>query len=116
MNNVTKKNLVEKVSIRTGLTQVDTKIILDCLLDALSDSLARGDGIEIRGFGRFKIKERKPRTARNPKTNELIEVKAGYKPIFEPSKELKQKVNDALVKSPAPQRGHGLKIPPRDAS
>jgi DNA-binding protein HU-beta/integration host factor subunit beta len=97
MNNVTKKNLVEKVSTRTGLTQVDTKIILDCLLNAMSDSLMQGDGIEIRGFGRFKIKEKKPRTARNPKTNEPIEVKGGYKPIFEPSRELKKKVNDALI-------------------
>jgi DNA-binding protein HU-beta/integration host factor subunit beta len=96
-NNITKKNLVEKVSIRTGLTQIDTKIVVECFLDALTGSLTHGSGIEIRGFGRFKIKEKKARTARNPRTNEPIEVKGGYKPVFEPSRELKRRVNEALI-------------------
>ncbi|MCL2182909.1 MAG: integration host factor subunit beta [Chitinispirillia bacterium] len=98
MSNITKKKLVEKVSIRTGLTQIDTKIVLECFLDALSNSLEQGNGIEIRGFGRFKIKEKKARTARNPRTNEPVEVQGGYKPIFEPSRELKKRVNDSLLK------------------
>jgi DNA-binding protein HU-beta/integration host factor subunit beta len=95
MKNVTKRNLIEKVAIRTGLTQVDAKIVLDCLLEALSDSLTRGNGIEIRGFGRFKIREKKPRVARNPRTNEPIKVKAGIKLVFEPADGLKKRVNDA---------------------
>jgi DNA-binding protein HU-beta/integration host factor subunit beta len=98
MSNITKKKLVEKVSIRTGLTQVDTKIVLECFLDALSISLEQGSGIEIRGFGRFKVKEKKARTARNPRTNEPIAVKGGYKPVFEPARELKKRVNNALLK------------------
>jgi DNA-binding protein HU-beta/integration host factor subunit beta len=98
MSNVTKRNLVEKVAIRTGLTQVDTKTVLDCFLEALSDSLVHGNGIEIRGFGRFKIKEKKPRTARNPRTNEIIAVKAGIKPVFEPALQLKRRVNQTLAK------------------
>jgi len=98
MGNITKRSLVEKVAIRTGLTQVDTKIVLDCFLDAMADSLVRGNGIEIRGFGRFKIKEKPSRTARNPRTNEVIEVKAGIKPVFEPSARLKSRVNQALKK------------------
>jgi nucleoid DNA-binding protein len=98
MSNVTKRNLVEKVAVRTGLTQVDTKIVLDCFLEALSESLVQGNGIEIRGFGRFKIREKKPRTARNPRTNEVIEVKAGVKPVFEPAQQLKKRVNKALAK------------------
>ncbi len=89
---------MEKVAIRTGLTQVDTKIVLDCFLDALSDSLARGNGIEIRGFGRFKVREKRPRAARNPRTNEIIEVKGGLKPVFEPAVRLKNRVNQALTK------------------
>jgi nucleoid DNA-binding protein len=99
MSNVTKRSLVEKVAIRTGLTQVDTKIVLDCFLEALSDSLVQGNGIEIRGFGRFKIREKKSRTARNPRTNEVIEVKAGIKPIFEPALQLKTRVNQTLAKN-----------------
>jgi len=99
MDKITKKTIVEKVSIRTGLTQVDTKIVLASLLDAMSESLISGMGIELRGFGRFKIKERKPRTARNPRTSEPIDVKAGFKPVFEASQKLKARVNAALIKS-----------------
>jgi len=44
MGNITKKNLVEKVSIRTGLTQIDTKIVVECFLDAVADSLIKGSG------------------------------------------------------------------------
>jgi len=97
-NNITKKNLVEKMSIRTGLTQIDAKIILECFLDAISESLEQGQGIELRGFGRFKIKEKKARRARNPQTKELINIKGGIKPTFEASIELKKRVNDALLK------------------
>jgi len=98
MSNITKKKLVEKVAIRTGLTQIDAKIVLECFLDALSGSLEEGNGIEIRGFGRFKVKVKKARTARNPRTNEPVQVKGGYKPIFEPSRDLKKRVNDAMLK------------------
>jgi len=94
MGNITKKDLVEKISDKTGLTQVDTKIVVESLLDAVSKALQQGKNIEIRGFGRFKIKVRKARSARNPRTNEHIEVSAGYKPVFEASKELRKRVND----------------------
>ncbi len=52
--------------------------------------MSEGNNIEIRGFGRFKIKERKARKARNPKTGEDVIVKAGIKPVFEASRELKK--------------------------
>ncbi len=105
MSNVTKKDLVEKISEKTGLTQVDTKIVIESFLDSVSKALQTGSNIEIRGFGRFKIKEKKARTARNPRTNEHIQVEAGFKPIFEASKELRNRVNDAYIKrttDPAP--------------
>ncbi len=94
MANVTKKNLVEVISGRTGLTQVDTKIIVENLLDTISGFLSNGKNIEIRGFGRFKIKTKKERIARNPRTGETVKVDQGFKPIFEASKELKKKVNE----------------------
>jgi DNA-binding protein HU-beta/integration host factor subunit beta len=97
MGNVTKKDLVEKISDKTGLTQVDTKIVVESLLDAIAKSLQQGKNIEIRGFGRFKIKGRKARNARNPRTNEHIQVQAGYKPVFEASKELRKRVNDIYM-------------------
>ncbi len=97
MANITKKDLVERISDATGLTQVDTKIVVESFLDAVSQALQSGTNIEIRGFGRFKIKEKKARTARNPRTNEHIEVEAGYKPVFEASKELRSRVNDRFI-------------------
>lgn len=95
MGNITKKDLVEKISDRTGLTQVDTKIVVESFLDSVSKALQEGSNIEIRGFGRFKVKQKRARTARNPRTNEYIDVAAGYKPVFEASKELRTKVNAA---------------------
>ncbi|MFP4418437.1 MAG: HU family DNA-binding protein [Chitinivibrionales bacterium] len=97
MANITKKDLVERISDATGLTQVDTKIVVESFLDAVSQALQTGSNIEIRGFGRFKIKEKKARVARNPRTNEHIEVEAGFKPIFEASKELRNRVNDKFI-------------------
>ncbi|NLE02253.1 MAG: integration host factor subunit beta [Fibrobacter sp.] len=97
MSNVTKKDLVEKISERTGLTQVDTKIVIESFLESVAKALQEGTNIEIRGFGRFKVKEKRARTARNPRTNEYIEVDAGFKPVFEASKELRKRVNDAGI-------------------
>ncbi len=95
MGNVTKKDLVEKISDRTGLTQVDTKIVVESFLDSVARALQNGTNIEIRGFGRFKVKEKRARTARNPRTNQYIQVKAGYKPVFEASRELRNRINKA---------------------
>ncbi|MBN1601300.1 MAG: integration host factor subunit beta [Chitinispirillaceae bacterium] len=95
MSNTTKKDLVEKISDRTGLTQVDTKIVVESFLESVTEALQAGSNIEIRGFGRFKVKQKKARTARNPRTNEYIEVDAGFKPVFEASKELRKRINDA---------------------
>ncbi|MBN2036301.1 MAG: integration host factor subunit beta [Chitinispirillaceae bacterium] len=94
MKNVTKKDLVEQIAEKTGLTQVDTKIIVECFLDSISQALQQGKNIEIRWFGRFKIKKKQARRARNPRTNQYIEVGAGYKPVFEASKELRKRIND----------------------
>ena len=97
MSNITKKNIVEMISGKTGLTQVDTKIIVENLLETISRFLQNGKNIEIRGFGRFKVKKKKSRIARNPRTGETVKVSEGFKPVFEASKELKKKVNDRLL-------------------
>lgn len=97
MSNITKKDLVEKISDKTGLTQVDTKIVIESFLDSIAKALQGGSNIEIRGFGRFKIKHKKARIARNPRTNEHIQVLEGIKPVFEASKELRNRINDKFV-------------------
>lgn len=108
MSNVTKKDIVEEISMRTGLTQVDTKVVVECFLDAISKSLVQGRNIEIRGFGRFKTRPKKARTARNPRTGEPVSVEAGVKPIFEASKELKAFLNQfAQNKDSSSQNSEG---------
>ena len=96
-SNITKKDIVEDISLRTGLTQVETKTIIECFLDSLVNGLMQGNNVEIRGFGRFKLKERKERTARNPRTGESVSVSAGTKPVFEASKDLIKSLNDVIV-------------------
>jgi len=105
MKNVTKKDLVEQIAERTGLTRVDTKIIVECFLEAVSKALEAGTNIEIRTFGRFKIKKKLARRARNPRTNQYINVSAGYKPVFEASKELRKRINDIAGLHPTKPMG-----------
>jgi len=93
MANVTKKEIVEEISRRTGMTQAETKEVFESLLEAIAQSLRAGRNIELRGFGRFKVRSRKARTARNPRTWEVVEVPGGLKPVFEASKELRELLN-----------------------
>ncbi|HSQ42382.1 MAG TPA: HU family DNA-binding protein [Fibrobacteraceae bacterium] len=105
MPNITKKDIVEGISVRTGITQVDAKVVVECFLDSIAKALVEGNNIEIRGFGRFKVRSRKARTARNPRTGEPVDVQAGVKPVFEASKELRVFLNDRLSpdgQDPAP--------------
>ena len=72
---MTKSVLIEKVSEKVGsLTRKQTEIVVDTVFDSIKDALIRGEKIEIRGFGNFKPKNRKPRKARNPKTGEKVDV------------------------------------------
>ncbi len=96
MSNITKKDVVTRISEKTRLTQGGTGIAVDSLLHVMSQKLINHNNIEIRGFGRFKIKERKARIARNPRTGESVAVEAGVKPMFYASKELRGRVNSKL--------------------
>ena len=69
-------------------------MIVETIFDSVVRSLRAGDKIEIRGFGSFRTRQRKPRVGRNPKTGERVEVPAKKIPFFKPSKELKDLVND----------------------
>lgn len=93
MKNLTKKEIAEEIALRTGLTQVDTRLVVECFLDTVAGAMLEGRTVEIRGFGRFKVKRREARTARNPRTGEPIAVPPSHKPVFEPSGELSRGVN-----------------------
>ncbi len=84
---MTKADLVEQVAgvIGQRVTKRDCGLVADAFLDAVQDTLARGDHIEIRGFGTFKVRHRKARTARNPRTGETVEVPPRVAPVFKPS-------------------------------
>jgi len=86
---VTKADLVEKVAEKTGLTRTDVAVVVDGLLDTIKSSMEEGNNIELRGFGTFKIKTRKARKARNPRTGEEVPVPDRKVPVFKPSNEFK---------------------------
>lgn len=86
---MTKAELVEEVSGKTGLTRTDVAMVVDVFLEAVKKSLENGNNIEIRGFGTFKIKQRKARKARNPRTGEEVPVPDRKVPVFKPSNEFK---------------------------
>jgi integration host factor subunit beta len=92
---MTKAELVEEVTQLGDLTRRDGEVIVDTIFDAVIGALRAGDKIEIRGFGSFRIRQRKPRIGRNPKTGAKVDVPAKRVPYFKPSKELRDLVNPA---------------------
>jgi integration host factor subunit beta len=92
---MTKAELVEKVSEKVSdLTKKQTEIIVNTIFDSIKDALSTGDKIEIRGFGSFKIRTRKEREGRNPKTGAPVSVPAKKVPFFKAGKELKDLVDN----------------------
>ena len=98
---MTKADLVEKVTAQIARTagplisKKDCARVVDSFLDAVKAALSEQHNIEIRGFGTFKIRQRKTRMARNPRTGDPVEVAARPVPVFKPSKELLAMVADA---------------------
>lgn len=95
-NNMTKADIVDEIARATGLTKIETKAVVDGVLSTIINAVSSGKRIELRGFGVFKSKERKPRIARNPKTGEVVPLDKRVVPIFKPSPEFLKKVNDSM--------------------
>ena len=95
---MTKADLIEEVSALAEVTRKDGEVIVETIFDSIVKSLRSGDKIEIRGFGSFRTRQRKPRVGRNPKTGARVEVPAKKIPFFKPSKELKDLVNGGHAK------------------
>jgi integration host factor subunit beta len=98
---MTKADLIEEVSRLAELTRKDSEIIVETIFDSVVRSLRSGDKIEIRGFGSFRTRQRKPRVGRNPKTGARVEVPAKKIPYFKPSKELKDVINHSKTEEAA---------------
>lgn len=93
---MTKADIVEKVAAGTGLTKLETEAIIEGFLNTVIQSLRDGNGIEIRGFGSYKVKKKNSRFARNPRTGQKVYVEEHYVPVFKFSKDFKTAVNKGM--------------------
>ena len=89
---MTKKDIVLKVSDETEFKQIDVKKVLQKSFDCIIEALERGEKIELRNFGVFKIKQRKSRTGRNPRTGEVVPVPSRKVVVFKPGLEMKKRI------------------------
>jgi integration host factor subunit beta len=93
---MTKAELVDEVARVVQLTKKQAETIVNIVFDSIVDSLRSGQKIELRGFGSFRLRSRKSRTGRNPKTGEKVDVPSKKIPYFKPGKELKELINKAF--------------------
>jgi integration host factor subunit beta len=98
---MTKAELVEEVSRVSDLTKKHSEVIVDTVFKSIIDALHRGEKIELRGFGSFRLRRREPRKGRNPKTGDKVDVPPKKVPYFKPGKELKELINRE-AEAPAP--------------
>ena len=89
---MTKKEIVSRIVNETGLKQIDVKKVVQKTFDSIVASLVNGERVELRNFGVFKIKQRRPRTGRNPKTGETVPVPSRKAAVFKPGLEMKNKI------------------------
>lgn len=90
-----KSDLIEAISTRTGSSKAAAQEHLEAVIETISDAIAKGDTVQLVGFGSFGVADRAARTGRNPSTGEEIQIKASRTPKFTAGKALKDRVNAA---------------------
>jgi integration host factor subunit beta len=90
---MTKSELIDAVASRTNITKSRAELVVNCIFESMTDALKKGDGIEIRGFGSFSVRQYKPYNGRNPRTGDPVHVASKRLPFFKVGKELKEMVN-----------------------
>jgi len=94
-----KSELINKLAEKqSNLSLHDVELAVNHILDFMSENLAKGERIEIRGFGSVNLRYRPPRRAHNPKTGDRVFTEAKYTPHFKPGKELRERVNESRQK------------------
>jgi len=94
---MTKSQLIERIAEKTeGFTKRQRELVVEAIFDSIKDALARGERVEIRGFGNFSLRSRGARRARNPKTGEPVDVPPKKVPYFKVGKELREMLNKNL--------------------
>ena len=90
---MTKADLVERVAREADMTKKDAEQLVEIIFDSITDTLNKGEKIELRGFGSFRVRERNSRKGRNPKTGDSVSIPAKRVAYFKPGKELKELIN-----------------------
>jgi integration host factor subunit beta len=93
---VTKSELIERISEKLKLPNGKAEQIVNCVFDSMVKALQEGEGIEIRGFGSFTVREYKAYEGRNPRTGETVHVAPKKLPFFKVGKDLRERVNSAF--------------------
>ena len=93
-NSVTRVNIVSAISEAADLSQKEADSMLEVILEAITDSLKKGEEVMVSGFGKFVVQSKAARAGRNPKTNEPVEISARRVMKFKPSDALKENINN----------------------
>ncbi len=92
---MTKSQLIAKLAEKNSQLYIrDIEVLVETIIDEMSEALVKGDRVELRGFGAFSVKEREARTGRNPRTGESVEVAAKRSPAFKAGKALRDRLNE----------------------
>jgi integration host factor subunit beta len=102
---VTKSELIERISEKLKLPNGKAEQIVNCVFDSMVKALQEGEGIEIRGFGSFTVREYKAYEGRNPRTGETVHVAPKKLPFFKVGKDLRERVNSAFASGNAVSSG-----------
>src|SRR5207344_1390573 len=92
---MTKSEMIDAIAARAELTKARAEMVVNCVFDAMTEALQRGEGIEIRGFGSFTVRPYKAYSGRNPRTGEPVPVPPKRLPFFKVGKELRELVNNS---------------------
>ncbi len=90
---MTKSELIEQLSEKLQLASGKAEQLINCIFDSMTHSLQKGDGVEVRGFGSFSVRQYKSYEGRNPRTGESVSVAPKKLPFFKVGKELRERVN-----------------------
>ncbi|MDD5306673.1 MAG: integration host factor subunit beta [Deltaproteobacteria bacterium] len=97
---MTKSELIDSVASQANITKSRSEQVVNCIFDSMTDALGKGEGIEIRGFGSFTVRQYRPYNGRNPRTGEPVNVDSKRLPFFKVGKDLKEMVNGGPEHTP----------------
>jgi integration host factor subunit beta len=113
---VTKSELIDRVAQESGLTKGRAEMVVNTIFDAMTAALSNGDGIEIRGFGSFTVRQYKSYEGRNPRSGDVVHVGPKRLPFFKVGKELRERVNGKWKRVVKPAETPSVRAEPARAA